>query len=252
MNVFKSARFIMKAKDQSDEKFLTRRPFMLTRDYLLMSIMVGVLFFSWVPASMAQAGRSSYAGEESRDIKALSPDRIRGLMAGEGLGYAKAAELNQYPGPRHVLDMGKQLKLSAKQKTEIEAIFSDMQTRAIGLGKKIIDREKTLNRLFSDKKIQSAALKTLTLEIGQLEGRLRGIHLEAHLKTTALLTSEQVADYDRLRGYHMEGRGKDKRGAGHDPASMHQGPYKGHEAYHGKGEHGEGSHSPGQMGQGKK
>ena len=40
-----------------------------------------------------------YAGQQTRAIKALSDDDIAALRAGEGMGMAKAAELNGYPGP---------------------------------------------------------------------------------------------------------------------------------------------------------
>ena len=44
-----------------------------------------------------------YAGQQARAIKALSDDDIAALRKGEGMGVAKAAELNGYPGPAHVL-----------------------------------------------------------------------------------------------------------------------------------------------------
>jgi hypothetical protein len=46
-----------------------------------------------------------YAGHQERPIKALAPEEVAGLLGGEGMGYALAAELNHYPGPRHVLDL---------------------------------------------------------------------------------------------------------------------------------------------------
>jgi hypothetical protein len=47
-----------------------------------------------------------YAGQQNRTIKALSDEDIVGLLKGDGMGFAKAAELNGYPGPKHVLDLG--------------------------------------------------------------------------------------------------------------------------------------------------
>ena len=47
---------------------------------------------------------SDYVGEESREIKSLSPKDIAALKEGSGWGLAKAAELNGYPGPIHVLE----------------------------------------------------------------------------------------------------------------------------------------------------
>ncbi len=39
---------------------------------------------------------SPYAGQESREIKALSPEEISSLLSGKGMGFAKAAELNGF------------------------------------------------------------------------------------------------------------------------------------------------------------
>jgi hypothetical protein len=39
------------------------------------------------------------------------------------------------------------------------------------------------------------------VSIGELQGRLRSVHLTAHLETRAFLTSDQVTTYQRLRGY---------------------------------------------------
>ena len=47
----------------------------------------------------APAADLPYAGQQTRAIKALSDDDIAALRAGEGMGMAKAAELNGYPGP---------------------------------------------------------------------------------------------------------------------------------------------------------
>jgi len=43
------------------------------------------------------------------------------------MGLAKAAELNHYPGPRHVLDLASELKLSEEQRLRIEQIYNTMQ-----------------------------------------------------------------------------------------------------------------------------
>ena len=52
------------------------------------------------------SGHSHYASMQSRDIKALSASDIEGLRAGRGMSLALAAELNGYPGPLHVLELG--------------------------------------------------------------------------------------------------------------------------------------------------
>ena len=45
----------------------------------------------------------AYAGQEAREIKALSAEELGDLLAGKGL--AKAAELDGYAGPAHVLEL---------------------------------------------------------------------------------------------------------------------------------------------------
>jgi hypothetical protein len=46
-----------------------------------------------------------------------------------------------------------------------------------------------------------AGLAAETTAIGELNGRLRAVHLTAHLETRALLRPEQLALYRQLRGY---------------------------------------------------
>lgn len=47
--------------------------------------------------SSAQEAPSPYRGQEGREIKALSVEEIDSLQAGDGMGLAKAAELNIIP-----------------------------------------------------------------------------------------------------------------------------------------------------------
>ncbi len=155
-----------------------------------------------VGASAAQT--SPYAGEQERSIKALSADEVRSYLAGEGMGFAKAAELNHYPGPKHVLAMTAELKLTPEQEQRAREIFARMQQEAVELGWKVVEKEAELERVFSSLKAQDATVAALTTEIGDLLGRLRHAHLRAHLETRAVLSPEQVEAYDRLRGYGAE------------------------------------------------
>jgi Spy/CpxP family protein refolding chaperone len=83
---------------------------------------------------LADAPPTPYAGQQTRPIKALSPDDISALLKGEGMGMAKAAELNDYPGPKHVLDLAMQLKLTESQRQKFQAIFDRMSAAAKPLG----------------------------------------------------------------------------------------------------------------------
>ena len=77
---------------------------------------------------------SPYDGEEQRGIKSMSADEIEALSRGEGMGFAKAAELNQYPGPKHVLELANELELSTEQQEQTSQLFAAMQADAVDLG----------------------------------------------------------------------------------------------------------------------
>jgi Spy/CpxP family protein refolding chaperone len=144
---------------------------------------------------------SAYAGMEARDIKALSAADIDDYFAGRGMGFAKAAELNHYPGPAHVLAMATELGLTADQRARTEALFKTMEAHAIALGKQIVDRERELDHLFATRTITPDKLRHSIEAIAVLQGRLRQVHLETHLGQAELLDGAQLRKYDNLRGY---------------------------------------------------
>ena len=162
------------------------------------------------PDSQA-AGPSRHAGEEARGIRALSAAEVAGLLAGKGMGYAKAAELNGYPGPAHVLDLAGELDLTAAQRAETRAVFERMRESARELGAELVAAERALDRMFREGTIDESALAALVARIGRTEARLREVHLDAHLRQTELLSRRQVARYMTLRGYGTAGRGSHQR-----------------------------------------
>jgi hypothetical protein len=85
-----------------------------------------------------QAADTPYAGQETRTVKALSGEDIAALRKGEGMGMAKAAELNGYPGPVHVMALAAQLGLSETQQRDVKAIFERMSAAAKPLGAELI------------------------------------------------------------------------------------------------------------------
>ncbi len=170
----------------------------MNRPVLVMCVLIGV------QAALA-AQTSSYAGEQHRGIKALSAEEVRSYLAGEGMGFAKAAELNHYPGPKHVLAMAAELKLTPEQEARARGIFARMQQEATELGRKVVAKESELDHAFSSGTAQEAAVSALALEIGELLGRLRHVHLRAHLEMRSVLSPAQAEAYDRLRGYGAAG-----------------------------------------------
>jgi Spy/CpxP family protein refolding chaperone len=149
----------------------------------------------------AQHGYSPYASQETRAIKTLSDEEMQALLSGQGMGLAKAAELNHYPGPRHVLDLVTPLQLSEVQGVETQKIYDRMHQEAVHLGALIVDKERELNRLFATEAVDVDTLQRMTKQIAQLQGDLRLVHLQAHVEMKQLLSREQIDKYDELRGY---------------------------------------------------
>lgn len=131
----------------------------------------------------------------------LSLDEIRGLRMGAGLGLAKAAELNHYPGPLHVIELADDLGLTPDQLATARQLRSEMLFRAIPVGEQIIAAERQLDALFGSGAATPEAVSSQTAVIGELRARLRAVHLNAHLGMRAALTPEQIVRYDQLRGY---------------------------------------------------
>lgn len=151
--------------------------------------------------SLLAADESPYTGEESRDIKALSALEIDGYLAGSGMGFAKAAELNGYPGPLHVLELAEELGLSEAQLQQTQGIYDAMKSKAVALGQQLVAKERGLDREFASGAIDADSLEKQLTEIALLEGQLRRTHLAAHLEQRKLLSQQQVQLYNQLRGY---------------------------------------------------
>ncbi len=162
-----------------------------------------VTFFTLllIGKTSAQHEHSPYAGQEKQEIKSLSEADVEGYLTGQGMGFGKAAELNHYPGPRHVLDMADELQLTAEQKNKIQGIYDRMHQQAVEYGEEIVQQEKALDRLFDSQKISRKQMETAIAEIATLQGKLRLVHLQAHLETKHVMTEKQVKKYDQLRGY---------------------------------------------------
>jgi Spy/CpxP family protein refolding chaperone len=166
--------------------------------YLLVLLVVPLV-------ASAQEHRSPYAGEEQREIKALSADEVKAYLNGQGAGLAKAAELNRYPGPLHVLELSAQLRLTETEKADTEQVRDVMLRDATRLGKLIVEKERALDGSFAAGKIDEERLRSLVAEISSLQGELRVVHLRAHLEMVRILTPEQIKQYAELRGYEGSG-----------------------------------------------
>jgi Spy/CpxP family protein refolding chaperone len=160
-----------------------------------------ILILTATGTQSTDSQHSSYVGQEHREIKSLSDAEIADLLGGRGMGLAKAAELNGYPGPKHVLELASQLNLTSDQVAATKKLHHSMQTEASELGRSIIEREQVLDTMFADKMISHESLSRALETIGELQTQLRSTHLEAHLTQAKILTAEQSKHYSKLRGY---------------------------------------------------
>jgi uncharacterized protein (DUF305 family) len=147
------------------------------------------------------AAASPYVAQLASSVRGLSPQEVDDLLAGRGMGFARMAELNHHPGPRHLLDLQTQLQLSPEQVAAIEEIFTQMQAQAQALGAQIVAQEQQLSAAFASGALDEATLEAQVMALADLYGQLRLVHLRAHLQVTPLLSAEQIAAYDELRGY---------------------------------------------------
>lgn len=151
--------------------------------------------------ALSQYTHQPYAGQQERAIKALDPTRIDGLRNGAGLGYAKAAELNGWPGPLHALELREALDLSSDQIATMEHLRRKMLAEAQPLGRELIAAERALDDLFAADQADPAAIDTVIAQAAEIEGRLRAVHLRTHIEAKPVLSRHQLVRYAKLRGY---------------------------------------------------
>ncbi|MFW6201152.1 MAG: Spy/CpxP family protein refolding chaperone [Gemmatimonadota bacterium] len=159
---------------------------------------------SAVPAAAAAQGHdhaSPYVDLRDREVKALSADDVDALLAGEGMGFALTAELNGYPGPKHVLELADSLELTAEQRERTLAVMDAMAAEARELGARLVDAERSFDQAFAEQTIRADRVREAARAIGALRGELRAVHLAAHLSMMQILTRHQRHVYQELRGY---------------------------------------------------
>ena len=117
------------------------------------------------------------------------------------MGFAMPAEMNGYPGPLHVLQLASKLNLSDEQLARTKSLYSEMLEAAKAQGEKVIEAERQLDSLFAQKNATSESVASAVAKAAEAQGTLRETHLRYHLTMLDVLTLEQVAEYNKLRGY---------------------------------------------------
>ncbi len=169
-----------------------------TLSWSIALVLAGIGYWAW---SGPGDKHRQYAGQQDRGVKALSTERINGLLNGEGLGYAKSAELNGWPGPLHILELADELSLTELQRGDFEKLRQQMLAKAKPLGEKLIEAERLLDRVFQSDEPVAEDVEQATLQVASIEAQLRAVHLTTHLLSAPLLSEEQNAIYQRERGY---------------------------------------------------
>ena len=167
---------------------------MMKRTRCIATLTIGLL-------ATAALAESPYVGQVNAPIKALTAEEQAALLDGQGAGFARAAALNGYPGPKHVLELSEQLGLSESQRHATQALFARMRAGARAAGAALVEAERALDALYASK---TATRESVDAQLGRIEAlraRLRGLHLDAHLEQAALLTRHQIAMYAEARGY---------------------------------------------------
>jgi hypothetical protein len=155
-----------------------------------MKMTIGLLLVLFSATALAQ-----------HDLKAMSSEEVKQHMSGAGMGYAKAAELNHFPGPMHALELAEPLNLSAEQRAQAAKLMAAHKAEARSIGAKYVEAERALDALFRSGSVAPDALEVAVNRAAALQGAYRLSHLETHRRMRALMTDEQVRRYDELRGY---------------------------------------------------
>jgi hypothetical protein len=145
-----------------------------------------------------QQGQGQAAAKTETEHHAFLQMEREALAQGQGFGMALAADRSGYPGPKHILELKEQLKLTAEQEAAVTALMAAMKEKARPLGAKILESEQRLEEMFRAGRSE-AELREETYRIATLRAELRWVHLETHLAARKLLTEEQLATYQRVR-----------------------------------------------------
>ena len=141
---------------------------------------------------------SSQSPSQSQSKPVLPPDR-EDLLKGTGVGLTAIADMNNYPGPRHVLDLKSELSLTRDQVKKTEALEKVVSSSAVAKGGEIVQAEEELNQLFEAGTVSEKVMRSKLEQIGKLRADLRFIHLQAHLRMRQILTPEQIKQFTELK-----------------------------------------------------
>jgi Spy/CpxP family protein refolding chaperone len=167
------------------------------------------------------AGMQQGGGMGGGMLGGMSDAEKEALRAGQGLGAGRIAMQAGYPGPRHVLEMGDELELTAGQKEKIGTIYAEAKASFAKLGAELVEKEEALEAMFASGDVDVGDMKKLSAEIGERQGELRAAHLAAHVRTKEALTAAQLEKLSSMAGAHG-GMGQGMGGQHQGMGAQHQ------------------------------
>ena len=156
-------------------------------------------------ADSASAG-SGQGMQSGPMLSGISEGEKEALLQGSGLGAGMIAMMNGYPGPKHVHEMGDELELTAEQREKIGTLFAERKASFVEMGRELVEKDEALTTMFASGQVNTKDVEKLSTEIGELQGRLRAGHLNAHVLTWEALTPAQRDKLASMQGMHG-GRG---------------------------------------------
>ena len=171
----------------------------------------GVVLGLFVGVAVAQSGHGHQSSGHSHEPGAATTDaphrRIEAfqheidqvLADGRGAGLAFAADQNGYPGPLHVLELTRELGITAAQETRMRSLFGTMLREARARAGRLAAAEARLARLFAEGTADEGTVRVAVSETEAARRDVRLVHLMAHLQTRDVLTEAQRQKYHELR-----------------------------------------------------
>jgi Spy/CpxP family protein refolding chaperone len=139
------------------------------------------------------------AAAPHRRMAALQREIDAVLADGRGAGLAFAADQNGYPGPLHVLELTRELAITAEQEARMRGLFDAMLREARARAGRLAAAEARLARLFADRAADQVTVRAAVQDAEAARREVRLVHLFAHLQTHDVLTETQRQKYHELR-----------------------------------------------------
>ena len=146
-------------------------------------------------------------GMDGGMLGGVSAQEKEALLKGAGLGAGMIAMMNGYPGPKHVLEMGDELGLTAEQRESIGKTYGKVKAESVEFGTELVEKDEKLTALFASGSVSTGEVEKLSREIGELQGRVRAAHLNAHVETYDALTPAQREQLSSMQGMHQMHQG---------------------------------------------